>query len=94
MLMVSVSSALLERLARRLVPRLKQRSTQEISVAEATSDLDAMRALEGARFHELGFVVEWIRTYRRRHRRNPQIQEVQRLFKLSKTTAWRRIKSA
>jgi len=92
--MVIVSPALLGRLVGKLVPRFKRRPTDEVGVTEVKSDLDAMRALDGARFCEPGFVTEWIRSHRRRHGRAPQIPEVQRLFKLSKTTAWRRIKSA
>jgi hypothetical protein len=88
-----VSPSLLERFLGRFVARFKQKPTKEVSVVEATPDLDAMRALDGARFYDPGFVAEWIRTYRRGHERTPQISEVQRLFKLSKTTAWRRIKS-
>src|SRR5262245_21125523 len=40
-------------------------------------------------------VVSWVREYRRRHGRDPKIPEVQGAFKgLSKTTAWRRIRSS
>jgi len=39
-------------------------------------------------------VVSWIREFRRRHGRDPQIPEVQQVFDLPKTTTWRRIKSA
>ncbi len=42
-------------------------------------------------------VVEWVRAYRARHGRDPQIPQVQEQFRdmrLPKTTAWRRIKSA
>lgn len=42
-------------------------------------------------------VVEWVRAYRARHGRDPQIPQVQEQFrdmKLPKTTAWRRIKTA
>jgi len=46
--MVIFSPALLERFLGRLVPRFKQKPTEEISVVEAASDLDAIRALDGA----------------------------------------------
>jgi hypothetical protein len=40
-------------------------------------------------------VVSWVREYRRRHGRDPKITQVQGAFKgLSKTTAWRRIRSS
>jgi len=39
-------------------------------------------------------VSRWIREFRARNQRNPQIPEVQRQFSLPKTTAWRRIKAA
>ncbi len=39
-------------------------------------------------------VVDWVREFRRRHGRNPQIPEVQREFGLPKTSAWRKIKAA
>jgi hypothetical protein len=39
-------------------------------------------------------VVDWIREYRARHGRNPQIKEVQRQFVLSKSTAHRRIQAS
>jgi hypothetical protein len=40
-------------------------------------------------------VVSWVREYRRRHGRDPKIAQVRVAFKgLSKTTAWRRIRSS
>jgi hypothetical protein len=40
-------------------------------------------------------VVSWVREYRRRHGRDPKITQVQGAFRgLSKTTAWRRIRSS
>lgn len=39
-------------------------------------------------------VVSWVREFRARHGRNPQIPELQRVWDVPKTTAWRRIKSA
>lgn len=36
-------------------------------------------------------VVDWVRAYRARHNRDPQIKEVQAAHGLSRTTAWRRI---
>lgn len=39
-------------------------------------------------------VIDWCRAYLAKHGRLPQIPEVQREWKLSKTTAWRRIKAA
>jgi hypothetical protein len=40
-------------------------------------------------------VVSWVREYRRRHGRDPKIPEVRGAFKgLSKTTAWRRIRTS
>lgn len=39
-------------------------------------------------------VVDWVRAYRARHGRSPQIPEVQARFALPKTTAWRRINEA
>lgn len=42
-----------------------------------------------------GEVVSWVREFRARHGRNPQIPELQARFQaVPKTTAWRRIKSA
>lgn len=39
-------------------------------------------------------VIDWVRAFEKRHGRKPQIPELQRQFKLPKTTAWRRIKAA
>lgn len=39
-------------------------------------------------------VVSWVREFRRRHGRDPKIPEVQAVFKLPKTTAWRRSRTA
>ncbi len=39
-------------------------------------------------------VISWVREFRRRHGRNPQIPELQARFRCPKTTAWRRIKAA
>ena len=39
-------------------------------------------------------VVDWVKAFRARHGRDPQIPEVQAVFDLPRTTAWRRIKSA
>jgi hypothetical protein len=39
-------------------------------------------------------VVSWIKAFERRHGRNPKIPEVQQVFDLPKTTAWRRLKSS
>lgn len=39
-------------------------------------------------------VVEWVRQFRARHGRNPQIPQVQAEFRIPKTTAWRRIRAA
>jgi hypothetical protein len=38
-------------------------------------------------------VVSWVKAYRQRHGRNPSIPEVQKVFDLPKTTAWRRATS-
>lgn len=38
--------------------------------------------------------IDFVRAYRARHGRNPQIAEVQAALNLSRTTAWRRIKAA
>lgn len=38
--------------------------------------------------------VDWVRAYRARHGRDPQIPEVMRACNLPKTTAWRRIRVA
>jgi hypothetical protein len=44
---------------------------------------------------EAEHVVSWVREYRRRHGRDPKIAQVRGAFKgLSKTTAWRRIRSS
>lgn len=47
-----------------------------------------------AEFSNEDNVVSWVREFRARNGRNPQIPELQREFQLPKTTAWRRIKSA
>jgi hypothetical protein len=39
-------------------------------------------------------VVSWIKAFERRHGRRPMIPEVQQVFDLPKTTAWRRLKSS
>ena len=39
-------------------------------------------------------VVNWVREYVARHGRKPSLPEVQKVFRLPKTTAWRRISSA
>lgn len=39
-------------------------------------------------------VVDWVKQFRQRHGRDPQIPELQQVFNLPKTTAWRRIKSS
>ena len=39
-------------------------------------------------------VVDWCREFQVRHGRKPMIPEVQREFRLPKTTAWRRIRAA
>lgn len=39
-------------------------------------------------------VIDWVREFRARQGRDPQIPEVQKEFQLPKTTAWRRIKAA
>lgn len=39
-------------------------------------------------------VIDWVREFRARQGRDPQIPEVQQQFRLPKTTAWRRIKAA
>lgn len=39
-------------------------------------------------------VIDWCRAFQAKHGRPPQIPEVQAVFDLPKTTAWRRIKSA
>lgn len=46
------------------------------------------------RIDESERVISWVREFRRRHGRDPQIPELQTAFTLPKTTAWRRIKSA
>lgn len=38
-------------------------------------------------------VVNWVKAFRRRHGRNPRIPEIQEVFDLPKTTAWRRATS-
>lgn len=43
---------------------------------------------------EVERVVSWVNEFRRRHGRDPQIPELQQVFDLPKTTAWRRIKSS
>lgn len=39
-------------------------------------------------------VIDWVREFRARNGRNPQIPELQARFRVPKTTAWRRIKAA
>ena len=39
-------------------------------------------------------VVAWVREYRARTGRKPSLSEVQHVFRLPKTTAWRRLRSA
>jgi hypothetical protein len=39
-------------------------------------------------------VVSWIKAFERRHGRKPKIPEVQQVFDLAKTTAWRRLRSS
>lgn len=39
-------------------------------------------------------VVAWVREYRARQGRKPALAEVQEVFSLPKTTAWRRLQSA
>jgi hypothetical protein len=39
-------------------------------------------------------VVSWIKAFESRHGRKPKIPEVQQVFDLPKTTAWRRLKSS
>jgi hypothetical protein len=39
-------------------------------------------------------VIDWVREFRAKHGRDPQIPELQGEFLIPKTTAWRRIKSA
>lgn len=39
-------------------------------------------------------VIDWVREFRARNGRNPQIPELQARFRVAKTTAWRRIKAA
>lgn len=39
-------------------------------------------------------VVEWIHQFRARHGRNPRIPQVMAEFRIPKTTAWRRLRSA
>ena len=39
-------------------------------------------------------VVAWVREYRAREGRKPSLSEVQHVFRLPKTTAWRRLRSA
>jgi hypothetical protein len=39
-------------------------------------------------------VVSWIKAFERRHGRKPKIPEVQQVFDLPKTTAWRRLQSS
>jgi hypothetical protein len=39
-------------------------------------------------------VVSWVKAYRQQHGRSPKIPEVQRVFGLKRTTAWRRIEQA
>jgi hypothetical protein len=39
-------------------------------------------------------VIDWVREFRSKHGRDPQIPELQGEFHIPKTTAWRRIKSA
>ena len=51
---------------------------------------DPRQAPPGSEDH----VISWVREYRRRHGRLPQIQQVQREFGTSRTTSWRRIKAA
>lgn len=50
--------------------------------------------LSTARRDEAEEVIDWVREFRGRHGRNPQIPEVQEFFSLPKTTAWRRIRSS
>ncbi len=59
------------------------------AVTEATTPLPA--PVKPGTKHE---VVDWVRAYRARHGRSPQIPEVQARFALPKTTAWRRINEA
>jgi hypothetical protein len=51
-------------------------------------------AVPDVRPDETERVVSWIREYRRRHGVNPRIPDVQEVFGLPKTTAWRRIQSS
>ena len=39
-------------------------------------------------------VVAWVREYNAREGRMPSLPEVQKVFRLPKTTAWRRLRSA
>lgn len=39
-------------------------------------------------------VIDWIKAFEARHGRKPQIPELQRVYPLPKTTAWRRIRAA
>jgi uncharacterized membrane protein len=39
-------------------------------------------------------VIDWVREFRARNGRNPQIPELQARYRVPKTTAWRRIKAA
>lgn len=39
-------------------------------------------------------VIDWVREFRKVNRRDPEIPEVQAVFNLPKTTAWRRIRAA
>jgi hypothetical protein len=44
--------------------------------------------------NEREFVIAWVREYTAREGRKPSLPEVQAVFRLPKTTAWRRLRNA
>ena len=80
----------------RLVARIKGKSTEtrtrvEETVPAACTASDPPPWKFG---NEPETVVAWVREYNAREGRMPSLPEVQEVFRLPKTTAWRRLRSA
>jgi hypothetical protein len=68
------------------------RPAQAVTVAAPANDLEPGPGTPVAESRDP--VIDWVRAFRARHGRLPQIPEVQDAHGLSRTTAWRRIKAA